>query len=152
MVSHKSLKLSSLFFILFLLFSSSSFFFSSSSERMTSSALYLIHWSFLSTWYYLLNPSIEFSIHLLYEFALWFVTFLYFPCICWNSILFIHCLPDFGEHLYDHFWALYQVNHSSEFYETHFWSVSCSFVWNIFLFLHIWGCSSSHFYLTLWLI
>ena len=51
--------------------------------------------------------------------------------------LFIHCSSDFGEHLYDcYFEFSYQVNHLSQFIKICFWLLSCSFVWNIPLFLH----------------
>ena len=107
MVSHKSLKLSSLF----------SFFFFFALIRWVPLPCLWVYWSFLL--FHLVcywTPIVYFSVELLYFSALWFMfeTFLYFLLIhlCWSS----HCIHAFFSRvlwasLWPLLWILYQVNY-----------------------------------------
>lgn len=97
MVSHKSLKLSSLIFVLF------SFH---SSGWMSSSVQSLGLLTLSSTWSSLpLNPSMEFFslVMVFFSSVILFGIFKYFLSLFKIFILFIHCSPDLCEHLYNHY-------------------------------------------------
>lgn len=127
MVSHMSLKLSSLFFVFVCLF------LWMNSTALSSSLLILSSTRFSM----MLNSSNGFfSCYCIFQLCVFcFARFDIFY-LCWDS-KFVHALVSWPwwTSLWLLFWTLYLVNHLCSF---HFISgdISFSFIWNIFLFLH----------------